>query len=95
MSKIKIEITKCDYCGDIIEGRSDNGDIINYCGIKSKDINQNEVNFCISCWNYAIQRSKNKKELFQLIEKETTLIICDYEYVCWHRDKESEDWKRS
>ena len=95
MSKEIIEIIKCDYCGEIIEGRSDNGNIIVYCGVKSKDIENIELDFCISCWNYAIQRSKDKKELFKLIEKETDWIISDYEYNCRHRDKKFEDWKKN
>lgn len=93
MSKIKIEITKCDYCGETMQGRLDDNSYRNYCGVKSKDIEHIELDFCNSCWEYAVERSRNKEGLFELIEKETDWIICDFQYIGWDYD-ENENWKK-
>ena len=93
MSEINIKIIKCDGCGEIIRGRSDNGDVISFYGVKSRDIEQIELDFCVDCWKYAVKRSRNKEELFKLIEKETDWIICDYSHVGWDYD-ENENWKK-
>jgi hypothetical protein len=94
MSEINVKIIKCDSCGETIEGRLDDGDYRNYCGVKSRDIEHIKLDFCNSCWEYAVERSKNKEELFKLIEKENDWIICDFEYINWDYD-ENENWLRS
>ena len=93
MSKVKIEIIKCDCCGETIKGRLDNNVFRKYSGVKSKDIEEIELDFCNSCWEYFVERSRNKKELFEMIEKETDWIICNYDYVGWNYDEEG-SWKR-
>ena len=91
MSKEIIEIVKCNYCGGTMKGRLDDNTYRNYCGVKSKDIEEIPLDFCHTCWEYVVKRSKNKKELFKLIEKETDWIICDYEYVGFDY---KEEWGR-
>ena len=101
VSEINIKIIKCDSCGELIKGRSDNGSWINHPEVKIKNPLNNikNLDICYDCWKYYyIPRSKNKKDLFKLIkdefEFEFDIDIKEdkfyYEYVNW---KYLEKWK--
>jgi len=93
MSEINVKIIKCDNCGETIEGRLDDNTFRKYSGVKSKDIEHIELDFCNSCWEYAVERSRNREELFELIEKETDWIIFNFQYVNWDYD-ENKNYKK-
>ena len=103
MSEINIKIIKCDGCGETIRGRSDNGSYINQPQVKIENKNFKlgepeglyNLDFCCDCWeHYYVPRSRNKRELFELIEKELNYPVDEdnfyYEYVHWNY---IEKWK--
>jgi len=95
MSEISVSLTTCNYCGEVMRGRLDNGDYRTFSGVKSKGYDPElckfiHLDFCCDCWKFCVSRSKDQKELFQLIEKEVGYIISDYKYVNWNY---VEEWK--